>query len=48
MIGGAFLCFEGAEKVLHMFAARKEKDTPEMRQQRLKRWPRRIQNVRAR
>ncbi|MBR7287882.1 DUF808 family protein, partial [Klebsiella pneumoniae] len=25
MIGGAFLCFEGAEKVLHMFAARKEK-----------------------
>lgn len=35
MIGGAFLCFEGAEKVLHMFAARKEKDTPEMRQQRL-------------
>ncbi|WP_431612597.1 DUF808 family protein [Enterobacter hormaechei] len=36
MIGGAFLCFEGAEKVLHMFAARKEKDTPEMRQQRLK------------
>ncbi len=35
MIGGAFLCFEGAEKVLHMLAARKEKDTPEMRQQRL-------------
>lgn len=35
MIGGAFLCFEGVEKVLHSFAARKKHDTPEMRQQRL-------------
>ena len=30
-----FLCFEGVEKVLHSFAARKKHDTPEMRQQRL-------------
>lgn len=35
MIGGAFLCFEGVEKVLHSFSARKHNDTPEMRQQRL-------------
>ena len=35
MIGGAFLCFEGVEKVLHSFASRKESDTPEVRQQRL-------------
>ncbi|MEB6378304.1 DUF808 domain-containing protein [Leclercia adecarboxylata] len=37
MIGGAFLCFEGAEKILHSFAARKdkEKETPAARQQRL-------------
>ena len=35
MIGGAFLCFEGVEKVLHSFSARKQNDTPEMRQQRL-------------
>jgi uncharacterized protein len=35
MIGGAFLCFEGAEKVLHTLASRKDSDTPEMRQQRL-------------
>ena len=35
MIGGAFLCFEGVEKVLHSFSARKQSDTPEMRQQRL-------------
>ena len=35
MIGGGVPVLEGAEKVLHMFAARKEKDTPEMRQQRL-------------
>jgi hypothetical protein len=35
MIGGAFLCFEGVEKVLHSFSGRKESDTPEMRQQRL-------------
>ncbi|HFZ8993046.1 TPA: DUF808 domain-containing protein [Citrobacter freundii] len=35
MIGGAFLCFEGAEKVLHMLAARKHKESPQERQQRL-------------
>jgi len=35
MVGGAFLCFEGVEKVLDTFAARKEKETPQARQQRL-------------
>lgn len=37
MIGGAFLCFEGAEKILHSLAARKdkEKESPAARQQRL-------------
>lgn len=35
MVGGAFLCFEGVEKVLHTLAARKHKETPEARQQRL-------------
>ncbi len=35
MIGGAFLCYEGVEKVLHSFSARKQSDTPEVRQQRL-------------
>lgn len=37
MIGGAFLCFEGAEKILHTIAARKdkEKESPAARQQRL-------------
>ncbi len=35
MIGGAFLCFEGVEKVLHTLAARKHKENPEARQQRL-------------
>ncbi|MBY6256803.1 DUF808 domain-containing protein [Phytobacter diazotrophicus] len=35
MIGGAFLCFEGVEKVLHTFEARKHKETPEAREQRL-------------
>ncbi|WP_150322220.1 DUF808 family protein, partial [Enterobacter hormaechei] len=35
MIGGAFLCFEGVEKVLHSLSSRKQKDTPEARQQRL-------------
>ncbi|XTZ39914.1 DUF808 domain-containing protein [Salmonella enterica] len=35
MVGGAFLCFEGVEKVLHSFEARKEKETPQARQQRL-------------
>ncbi len=28
MIGGAFLCFEGVEKVLHMLEARKHKEDP--------------------
>lgn len=35
MIGGVFLCFEGVEKVLHTFEARKHKETPEAREQRL-------------
>lgn len=35
MIGGAFLCFEGVEKILHTLEARKHKETPEARQQRL-------------
>jgi len=35
MIGGAFLCFEGVEKVLHTFESRKEKESPAARQQRL-------------
>lgn len=35
MIGGAFLCFEGVEKVLHTLHARKHKESPELRQQRL-------------
>ncbi len=35
MVGGAFLCFEGVEKVLHSFASRKENETPQARQQRL-------------
>ncbi|MEH4660322.1 DUF808 domain-containing protein [Phytobacter diazotrophicus] len=35
MIGGAFLCFEGVEKVLHTVEARKHKETPEAREQRL-------------
>jgi len=35
MIGGAFLCFEGVEKVLHTVEARKHKETPESREQRL-------------
>ncbi|WP_336295161.1 DUF808 domain-containing protein [Cronobacter dublinensis] len=35
MVGGAFLCFEGVEKVLHSLHARKHKETPEQRQQRL-------------
>ena len=36
MIGGAFLCFEGLEKVLHTLHARKHPESPEVRQQRLK------------
>ena len=35
MVGGAFLCFEGVEKVLHTLEARKHKETSEERQQRL-------------
>ena len=35
MIGGAFLCYEGVEKVLHSFASRKDDETPQARQQRL-------------
>ncbi len=35
MVGGAFLCYEGVEKVLHSIEARKHKETPEARQQRL-------------
>lgn len=35
MLGGAFLCFEGFEKVLHSVHARKHKESPEARQQRL-------------
>ena len=35
MIGGAFLCFEGVEKVLHSLHARKHKEDPHQAQQRL-------------
>ncbi|EKM7175787.1 DUF808 domain-containing protein [Cronobacter sakazakii] len=35
MVGGAFLCFEGVEKVMHSIHARKHKETPEQKQQRL-------------
>ncbi|WP_029593226.1 DUF808 domain-containing protein [Franconibacter pulveris] len=35
MIGGVFLCYEGVEKVLHSIEARKHKETPEERRQRL-------------
>lgn len=35
MLGGAFLCFEGVEKVLHSLEARKHKEGPAQRQQRL-------------
>lgn len=33
--GGAFLCFEGVEKVLHSLQARKHKEDPQVRRQRL-------------
>lgn len=33
--GGAFLCFEGVEKVLHSLQARKHKENPQVRRQRL-------------
>ncbi|EPW7974757.1 DUF808 domain-containing protein [Cronobacter turicensis] len=35
MVGGAFLCFEGVEKVVHSLHERKHKETPEQKQQRL-------------
>ncbi|MCT4714453.1 DUF808 domain-containing protein [Enterobacteriaceae bacterium H18W14] len=35
MIGGAFLCFEGVEKVVHSFQARKHRETPEEKKARL-------------
>ncbi|MGK9174187.1 DUF808 family protein [Yokenella regensburgei] len=35
MVGGAFLCFEGLEKVVHTLHARKHPESPEVRQQRL-------------
>ena len=35
MVGGAFLCFEGVEKVLHSLQARKHKEDPQVRRQRL-------------
>lgn len=35
MLGGAFLCFEGVEKVLHSLQARKHKENPQVRRQRL-------------
>ncbi|OMP91313.1 DUF808 family protein [Raoultella terrigena] len=35
ILGGAFLCFEGVEKVLHSLQARKHKEDPQARQQRL-------------
>ena len=35
MIGGAFLCYEGVEKVVHSWQARKHKETPEERKARL-------------
>lgn len=35
MLGGAFLCFEGVEKVLHSLQARKHREDPQVRQRRL-------------
>ncbi|MBZ7405568.1 DUF808 domain-containing protein [Klebsiella grimontii] len=35
MLGGALLCFEGVEKVLHSLQARKHKEDPQVRRQRL-------------
>jgi len=35
MVGGAFLCFEGVEKVVHSLQARKHKETPEEKKARL-------------
>jgi len=35
MFGGAFLCVEGVEKVLHRLEARKHKEDPAQSQQRL-------------
>lgn len=36
MIGGAYLCYEGVEKVVHSFHKGKEEKTPEARAERLK------------
>ncbi len=35
MVGGAFLCFEGVEKVLHSLHTRKHKEDPQQAQERL-------------
>lgn len=35
MLGGAFLCYEGVEKVVHTLHARKHRETPEQRKARL-------------
>ena len=35
MVGGAYLCFEGVEKVLHSLHSRKHKEAPEVREQRV-------------
>lgn len=35
MVGGAFLCFEGVEKVIHSLHARKHKESAEEKQERL-------------
>lgn len=35
MVGGAFLCFEGVEKVIHSIQARKHKETPQERKARM-------------
>lgn len=35
MVGGAFLCFEGVEKVLHTLQSRKNKEDPDERKKRL-------------
>jgi predicted DNA repair protein MutK len=43
MIGGAFLCFEGVEKVLHSLARASRAIRRRCASSVLKRWPRRIQ-----
>ncbi len=42
MIGGAFLCFEGVEKVLHMLEARKHKEIQRRASSVWRSWRRRI------